>query len=380
MNAQAQRVRPRRKTVLALVIVGSLAGFLAIFAIWANRQLLNTDNWVDTSSKLLQNKEIRDQTAAYLVDQLYTNNVPQKELEQALPPRAKPLAGPIASGLRDASDRTFRTLLERPRIQKLWEEANRNAHKTFLKIVEGGGSNVSTANGDVTLNLKALLGQSGISGTVASKLPPNAAQLTILRSDQLSFAQDMVDLLRVLAIVLVLLALALFALAIYLAEGWRREALRACGIGFVAAGLVALIARSLSGSAVVDSLASTESVKPAIGSAWSIGTSLLVEAAVATIAYGVVTVLAAWLAGPTAAAVATRRTLAPYLREPAYAYGALALLVALIIWWGPTPATRLVIPMLFLIALLALGTETLRRQTAREFPNATRSEPAGAET
>jgi hypothetical protein len=131
---------------------------------------------------------------------------------------------------------------------------------------------------------------------------------------------------------------------------------------------------------VVDSLASTESIKPAIGSAWGIGTSLLVEAAVATIAYGVVTVVAAWLAGPTSAAVATRRTLAPYLREPGYAYGALALLIALIIWWGPTPATRLVIPMLFLIALLALGTEVLRRQTAREFPNATRSEPAGTDT
>jgi hypothetical protein len=68
--------------------------------------------------------------------------------------------------------------------------------------------------------------------------------------------------------------------------------------------------------------------------------------------------------------VTTRRTLAPYLREPRYAWGGLAAIVLLLVAWGPTPATRKVVPALILIALLAVGFEVLRRKTAREYPDA----------
>ena len=380
MNAQAERVRSHRKIGLALITIASLLSFIAIFAIWANRQLLDTNNWVDTSDKLIQNTAIRNEAAAYLSDQLNASGTVQKDLQAALPPRAKPLAGPIATGLQDVSERVIRALLERPRFERLWEQANRQAHKAFLHVVEGGNGTVSTTNGDVTLNLNDVLtqvqNQGGIAGTVASKVPPSAGQLTILHSDQLSLAQDLVNVLRKLAIVLVVLALGLFALAVYLARGWRREALRATGIGLLIGGIVALIARGLGGDAVVSSLASTEGIRPAISAAWSIGTGLLVEAAVATIAYGVVIILSAWLAGPTSAAVATRRALAPYLREPAFAYGGVVAIVLVVAWWGPTPATRNAVTGLVMIGLLVLGVEIFRRQTAREFPDATRETAA----
>jgi hypothetical protein len=183
-------------------------------------------------------------------------------------------------------------------------------------------------------------------------------------------AQKGVKLLKSLAIVLLALALILFGLGVYLARGWRREALRACGVGFIFAAAAALVARSVGGGAVVDALATTEAVRPAVEASWSIGTSLLVEVATATLIYGVVVVFAAWVAGPTAWAVGTRRALAPYLREPRYAWGAFGVIVLVLIAWAPTPAFRLVIPALILIGLLAAGTEALRRQTMREFPDA----------
>lgn len=124
--------------------------------------------------------------------------------------------------------------------------------------------------------------------------------------------------------------------------------------------------RALAGNAVVDTLAITESVRPAAEAAWSIGTSLLVQAATATLLYGVVIVAAAWVAGPTAWAVATRRNLAPYLREPHLAWSAYGLVVLVLLAWAPTPAFRQVIGALLAIGLLALGLEALRRQTARE--------------
>jgi hypothetical protein len=370
----------RRGLPLVLVVVATVLAVVAIFAVWANRQLLNTDNWTETSSALLENEDIREQISIFLVDELYANTDVEARLREALPPRADALAGPAASGLRDLAQQGVDGLLERPRPQEFWEQANRRAHERFLDVVEGNGEVVSTAGGDVTLDLKTLLAQSqerfGVGGRIQEKLPEDAAQLTLFHSDELELGQDVVRALKAIAIVLVLLSLALYALAVYLARGRRRETLRACGIGLFAAGATVLVARSLAGDAVVDALVTTESAKPAVEATWSISTSLLVEAATATIAYGVVIVLAAWLVGPTGLAVGARRGLAPYLREPRYAYGGLAVIVLLLLAWGPTPATRKFLPALLLIALLVAGVEALRRQTAREYPDASLEESA----
>ena len=372
----------RRRLPLVLITLASVLALLAIFAVWANRQLLDTENWTETSSELLEDEAIQERIAVALVDQLYANRDVQGQLEQALPPRAQPLAGPAAVGLKELAVSGAEELLGRPRPQALWEEANRRAHSRFVDLIEGGGESVSTVGGDVTLDLEALLGQTaerfGVGERAQAQIPEDAAQITILHADQLELAQDAVRLLRALALVLVVVALGLFALAVYVARGWRREALRACGIGFLFAGAAALAARGLAGEAVVDALATTEAVRPPAEAAWSISTSLLAEAAAATIALGVVLVGAAWLAGPSAWAVASRRGLAPYLRQPRYAYGALAVIVVVLIAWGPTPATRSVIPALVLVVLGVLGLEALRRQTAREFPKPSRRDSTGA--
>jgi hypothetical protein len=48
--------------------------------------------------------------------------------------------------------------------------------------------------------------------------------------------------------------------------------------------------------------------------------------------------------------------------------------VLVVIAWGPTPATQKVLPVLFMIGLLIVGMEILRRQAAREHPDASREE------
>jgi hypothetical protein len=202
-------------------------------------------------------------------------------------------------------------------------------------------------------------------------------QIEIMRSDQLKSAQDGFRILKSLPIVLVALSLLLFAIAVWIAPGWRRRAVRAYGIGFIAGGAAALAAGSLIGDQVVSSLASTPAVQPAIRETWTIATSLLRQAAYAAIFYGAVMVFGAWLAGATRPAVAVRRALAPYVRDPAIVYGALVVLLAIVIlWWAPTPAMHNPVTALVLVALSAIGVEALRRQTAREFPAANREETA----
>jgi Short C-terminal domain len=366
-----------RRLPMVLVVIATFLTFIAIFALWANRQLLNADNWAETSSALLENEDIRTQISGFLVDEVYANVDVEQQVGDLLPPRASGLAGPAATGLKTLSQNAVTNLLGRPRAQTLWEEANRRAAQRFIDILEGNeGRAVTTESGVVTLNLQEVLESSRgpLGSTVAGKLPEDAAQITIVDSDQLDLAQDVVEVLKVLALILLILAFGLYALAVYLARDRRRKMLRAVGFGFLVAGIAALAARSLAGDAVVSSLAKTEAAVPAAEATWSIGTSLLEEAASAAVLYGIALILAAWLAGPTRLAVGTRRGLAPWLREPGVAWGAFAVLMLLLVWWGPTPALRMPITTLLLVALLAAGFEVLRRQAAREFPDASREE------
>jgi len=102
---------------------------------------------------------------------------------------------------------------------------------------------------------------------------------------------------------------------------------------------------------------------------WDIGTSLLVTVAVSAIAFGILVVAGAWLAGRTAPAVGLRREAAPYFRErQAAAYGAAAAIWLALIAWAPIAAFRKPFGILLFAVLFAVGTEVLRRQAITEFP------------
>jgi hypothetical protein len=376
-----------RKIVAALVGLATLIAFVAIFSIWANRQALNTDNWVNTSEKILQNKKVQERLSAFVATQLFANVDVQEELSNQLPPQLQPLAGPAAAGISQLAPQIAERALATSQVQELWADANRAAHEDLLEVLDGGGETVSTEGGDVVLNLDALLsqvsGQIGVGEGLAEKIPADAGKLTILKSDELSTAQSIAQLIRKLPIVLTVLALLLYGLAIYLAGPRRRQALRSAGLGFVAAGLLALIARGIAGGAVVDALVVNEAAKPAAEAVWSIGTSLLVTVAVSAIAFGLLVFIAAWLAGPSRWATRIRREAAPYLRDqPAACAAAAAAVWIALVAWAPVAAFHKPLGVLLFLILFVAGAEILRRQTLREFPVETKAEspatPTGA--
>ena len=200
-------------------------------------------------------------------------------------------------------------------------------------------------------------------------VPATSGRLVIMRSNQLKTAQDVAGAVNSLAIVLPALAILLFALAIWLARGRRRQALRTAGWCFVVVGVLLLLVRRIGGNEIVDSLVKVPSNEAAVHQAWMIATSLLFAIAVALIIYGVVFALAAWLGGPTRPALFLRKLAAPELREsPWVAYVAAGGLLLALVIWGPTPAFRQLAWILLFAALLALGVTVLRRQTARRVP------------
>jgi hypothetical protein len=96
---------------------------------------------------------------------------------------------------------------------------------------------------------------------------------------------------------------------------------------------------------------------------------LLVTVASSAIAFGILLVIGAWLAGPTHPAMALRREASPYLREHrGGAYAAAAVVWVALIGLAPIAAFRKPVGILLFAVLFAVGTEILRRQALREFP------------
>lgn len=371
-----QTSRGRRITVRTLLVVAVIFGVLSIFSVWTSQQLLDTNQWTKTSTKLLENQQIRDQVSLYLVDQLYANVDVTGELEQRLPSELSALAPVAASGLRDLAQRGADAALANPSIQTVWEQSNREAHKVLVQVVDGGGPNVGTSNGEVTLNLQRILTdvaqRVGVPQGLIDKIPPSAAAVTIIKSDQLQQAQDAAKLLKTLAWLLGPLALLTLILAVYLARGHRRQTMTAAGFAAIAAGLIVLLARGLIGSGVTDSLASEAAVRPAIEATWSIATELLKVLGWQAILIGLVIIIAAWVAGPSGPATELRRTLAPGLRErPEIGYLIAGAVVLLLVVWAPLPGFHRLFFILLLFVLAPLGVWALRRQTEAEFPDAT---------
>jgi hypothetical protein len=368
-EGESRLSRKRRALIWFLIVLAALICFVGSFTVWVKRQLLDTDRWVETSTELLQDEQVQQALATTLTERLFAQGNVEARLENRFPSSLDPLAPQIAGFLEQQAYSVALRLLASPRTQALWEEINRRAHTALVALLKGEDvRRFSTAGGQVVLDVSPLLQQLADRLGVTTELPPDAGKIVIMSSDQLAGAQKLVRILNVISVFLALVVIALFALAIYLARGFRRQTLRAAGISLIVVGVLLLVLRRLAGDAVIDSLTSTATEKAGINT-WLIASNLLQDQASLFIAYGIVAVVAAWVAGPSRWAVGIRRALAPTFRyRPALAYGVVFLLYLLVILWGPTGESRRLIAILILGALIAWGVEILRRQTLREFP------------
>ncbi len=172
-----------------------------IFAVWANRQLLDTSYWTETNTALLENHAIQEQLSSYLTEQLYANVDVAGEIRSGLPSELKPLAGPAAGGLRSLVEKGIVIALQRPRVQQLWKTANEVTHKQFVNLIENKGRAIRTPGGGaVILDLRPIVSdlatRLGAPASTAEKIPANVAEIKIISSKSLETAQAGVRVLR----------------------------------------------------------------------------------------------------------------------------------------------------------------------------------------
>ena len=63
----------RRFAIWALIVVASILAVVTVLTLWINRQVLDNDNWRQTSADLIADPAVQNTLSVYLVDQLYDN-------------------------------------------------------------------------------------------------------------------------------------------------------------------------------------------------------------------------------------------------------------------------------------------------------------------
>jgi hypothetical protein len=357
----------KRTGVVILLVLATLLWTVGIVSVWAQRQMLDTQNWVQTSDRLLENEQIREALSTAILQRVYASAPVETRLRESLPPNLQPLAGPLAAALREVANRNAPKVLGTAAAQTAWEKANRAAHTQLVRVLDGDVAR----GGTVTLNLHDLIAQvaagTGLPAGVADRLPANLQQLQVLKTDKIEGAQKALHTAKTLVIVLIVVTVLLMAGAIALSTD-RRRTVVACGGCVIFAGVAVLALRRVGGDAAVNALAEAPNARPAVKAAFVIGTSLLSEAAWGSIVFGLFVVTGGWLVGSGRRATVIRRVTAPALREHAIAFRVgLALLLLGLVAWGPVPWTRSFWPLLIFTIAAFVWLERVRHVTLAEF-------------
>lgn len=238
--------RGRTAASVILIVLGALIAAIAVPAFWLNRTIMNTDQWVATMAPLAKDPNIQDavsaRASAAIIDRLNAEQI----AKDALPPKAQVLATPIANAVNSFIKQQTTNIVQSDQFATIWAEANRIAHDAIIRLVtERQGPVVTSANGQITVDLTALLEkiQQGLVDRgldIVGKIPvsslPNK-EITIVDSPALASVQGALKLMNQTAFILPLLALVLLGGAVGTAVR-RRTAVMWVGIALIIAMLL----------------------------------------------------------------------------------------------------------------------------------------------
>jgi hypothetical protein len=346
----------------ALTVVAILLALVGMLAYYVAHTALDDSGFETIARNMIENDAIRTQVAITAVDTLYTNVDVEAAIADRLPPAQQGLA-PVLAGLsRSGADRAADTALERPRVQQVWVDVTTGTQRQLVRLLDDK-TKFQSEGGKVVIDLRPIVIQIGdqvaVIGRVAEKLPDSAGKVTVVDESQLETAQTITRILRTIANWMWLIALAVAALAIWLAHGRRRIELRALAIGVLLVGVLMLVVRRATGGYLVDQLAKDDSVKPAVQDAWEILTQTLADRAWVWITLGLVTLAGVWFVGGSSLAGRARRAARPVLENRLATYAIAAgsvLLLGLIAPLFARDWTSTVV----MLALIVVGVEVVR--------------------
>ncbi len=189
-----------RALVWSLVVLASVVLLVSMIANWVQTEVLDTDQFADSTEEILQNQDVQEQLSIFAVDQLYANVDVQAQIEQKLPPAAQPLAAPVTAATRQLATNVAETALASPRVQDLVATAINGAQQRFVSLIEDEGQFVSTQGGVVTLEYGSFVAdlatRLGVDPSTISQIQGLIQQQSTELKQRLTTAQTQIETTR----------------------------------------------------------------------------------------------------------------------------------------------------------------------------------------
>lgn len=323
--------RPHRLRAVACVVLITLGALLApvgAVAAWAQRELTDTERYVETVGPLASDPVVQSAVAGRLTEAVMSridvaallDDVVGGLEENDIAPRATralsaleaPLTSGVESFVRSAADR----VVQSDAFEEAWVQANRVAHQQLVAVMRGEDGEVLQvgADGQLTIQLSGMieilkqrLVDRGLD--VAANIPEIDASFTIVQTSQLVQVQNRYAQLVVLTTWLPWVALGLLAAGV-LAANHRLRALVVAGLALAAAmvllGVALAVARSVYLNALSGQVARLDAAEIVFDQVVSFLRLTLRTVGV----LGLVVALAAYLGGSSASARSLRAGLA----------------------------------------------------------------------
>lgn len=146
--------RTRRMVVGLLVILSCLSFLVASLAFWANRNLLETDVWIDRVGPTVEDPAVQAAMADVITEEVMKLVDPKALFEEALPARGEILATPLAAAVRNFVHDRVLGFVSSDRFAEMWVTLMERAHQGAVALLRGDdGEVVTTSDGVVTVNL-----------------------------------------------------------------------------------------------------------------------------------------------------------------------------------------------------------------------------------
>jgi hypothetical protein len=258
-NAASTKGGRLRRWTAPIAVVLACACFVgAIVGIWARRNFLDTDRFVDRTAPIVEEPAVQNALTERLTDQLMVLIDPRAFFEEALPERGRLLAIPLTNAVEGFVRDRVATFIASDTFDRLFVGIVERAHRGAVRLLRDQSEVIQTSDGTITLNLVPVIDEvlqqitsaspeilgrevnlpditvdsipeeaiSRLEGALDQDLDDEFGQVTVYSKGRLEGAQEGLQLFD-RAVILLAVATVLFAIAaIWISPRRRRTVLQ----------------------------------------------------------------------------------------------------------------------------------------------------------
>ena len=233
--------------VVFFLFLGIVLTILANSTVWANRTVFNTDNFVETTNRVLDEEEVQQQLATRLSVRLIEQGEVEERLSERLPDGLSFMAPILTATAQDLAYDAILRALNNDTIRGGLDTSLRLVHAQLLKIIEDEGAIVVQDNQiilDLQVVLRAAAEELGASddGLLSNiTIPEDAGQIVLVEdAETAGAAKDLLAYHDQITWLIIGAAVVAFVLAIAVSRE-RRSTARSVGMLIIIAGLLGVL-------------------------------------------------------------------------------------------------------------------------------------------